>query len=86
VLYTAGVTEAQDREHNEPGDERLLAEIRRQDGGSVTALQRRIQVAIQGFVGGAPQFDDLTAMVVGREGSSCANNMRQEQRKTGDIK
>jgi sigma-B regulation protein RsbU (phosphoserine phosphatase) len=69
VLYTDGVTEAQDREHNEFGDERLLAEIRRRDGGSVTALHRRIQVAVQEFVGEAPQSDDLTLMVVGRESS-----------------
>jgi len=46
-----------------------LAQIRRQAGGSVTALHRRIQVAIQEFVGEAPQSDDLTLMVVGRESS-----------------
>jgi len=69
VLYTDGVTEAQDGMHNEFGDERLLAQIRRQAGGSVTALHRRIQVAIQEFVGEAPQSDDLTLMVVGRESS-----------------
>jgi serine phosphatase RsbU (regulator of sigma subunit) len=67
VLYTDGVTEAQDQVHNEFGKDRLLAEITRRDGDSVQAVHRRIHEAVGKFVGDAPQFDDLTLMVMARE-------------------
>ena len=67
VLYTDGVTEAQDLELNEFGDDRLLAEIKHPDDCSKEGIHRRIHAAIQEFVGDAPQFDYLALLVVGRD-------------------
>lgn len=67
VLYTDGVTEAHDRDLQAFGDERLRTAALAADGASVAAIHQQILAAVEAFVGGAPQFDDLTLMVVGRE-------------------
>ncbi|MGD9099235.1 MAG: PP2C family protein-serine/threonine phosphatase [Anaerolineae bacterium] len=66
VLYTDGLTEAHDQAFNEFGKARLLAEIVRWDGASVGTIHHCIRVAVREFVGDAPQFDDLTLVVMGR--------------------
>lgn len=67
VLYTDGVTEAHDDALDEFGDERLLAEIANPDDLAAAELHRRIHAAVREFVGRAPQSDDLTLLIVGRE-------------------
>jgi serine phosphatase RsbU (regulator of sigma subunit) len=60
ILYTDGVTEAQDAEGNEFGEERLLAALQEKTAeGMVTA----VLTAIHDFVGSAPQFDDVTLVI-----------------------
>jgi len=70
VLYTDGVTEAHDEGLNAFGEARLReaagAPPGTPDGMAASAIQRRILAAVDAFVAGAPQFDDLTLMVVGR--------------------
>jgi serine phosphatase RsbU (regulator of sigma subunit) len=67
VLYTDGVTEAQDHDLNGFGSDRLLAAITSAGRGSADAIHHRVRSAVAAFVGDAPQFDDLTLMVVRRE-------------------
>ena len=67
VLYTDGVTEAHDRDLQAFGDERLRTTALAADGAPVAAIHQQILAAVEAFVGGAPQFDDLTLLVVGRE-------------------
>ena len=67
VLYTDGITEAHDQELDEFGDGRLLAAITCQDDACVETIHRRVHAAVQEFVGDAPQFDDLTLVLVGRQ-------------------
>jgi serine phosphatase RsbU (regulator of sigma subunit) len=74
VLYTDGVTEAHDAALEEFGDERLLAEISLGSSDGVKALHQRIHVAVKTFVGGAPQSDDLTLMVLGRDRQDLPQN------------
>jgi serine phosphatase RsbU (regulator of sigma subunit) len=73
VLYTDGVTEAHDRDLKAFGDERLrtaaLSAPLATGSALAAAIHQQILVAVEAFVGGAPQFDDLTLMVVGREGA-----------------
>jgi serine phosphatase RsbU (regulator of sigma subunit) len=67
LLYTDGVTEAQNLADEEFGDDRLLAVGRASMNGSAADIQQAIIGSIDEFVGEAPQFDDVTLMVVARE-------------------
>jgi serine phosphatase RsbU (regulator of sigma subunit) len=67
LLYTDGVTEAQNPEGAMFGVERLLAAAREQRGAPALRVQEAILEAIHAFVGDAPQFDDITLMVARRE-------------------
>jgi serine phosphatase RsbU (regulator of sigma subunit) len=67
VLYTDGVTEAQDADEVEFGQARLIEAMGHRNGRSASELQTHLLQAIETFVGDAPQFDDITAMLVARE-------------------
>ena len=73
VLYTDGVADAQDAAGSFYGRERLQAKVQslaQAGAGRPTAahdLRDAILADVQGFVGGAPQVDDITLVVVARE-------------------
>jgi phosphoserine phosphatase RsbU/P len=62
VIYTDGVTEANDGEQNEFGEERLRVVVRENMAASPKDLLTAIQQAVQKFSVG-DQFDDLTLVV-----------------------
>jgi serine phosphatase RsbU (regulator of sigma subunit) len=62
VIYTDGVTEANDAENNEFGEGRLEEVVRRNLGRTPSELLVAIQQAVQKFSPGE-QFDDLTLVV-----------------------
>ena len=66
LLYSDGVTEAQDEAGEEFGEERLQAVVRDAAGHSASELADRIVAAIDAFAGAAPQFDDITLLIVRR--------------------
>ena len=64
VIFSDGVSEAMNAAGEEYGDERLLECLA---GMSGTGCQPRLQeifTAVEQFTAGAPQHDDITAMVV----------------------
>lgn len=65
-LYSDGVTEAQDLSENEFSLERLTECLRANRDCPSTAIVDAVFHAIDEFVGSAPQFDDITLMVVKR--------------------
>ncbi len=67
LLYTDGVTEAQNRDEAFFGEERLLAVARASLGRSARDMQERVIAEVHRFVGGVPRSDDITVMVVMRE-------------------
>jgi serine phosphatase RsbU (regulator of sigma subunit) len=67
VFYTDGVVEAENPEHGQFGEDRLLAVIREYHHFPAAGLMANIQEAIQEFIAGAPQFDDLTILVLRAE-------------------
>jgi serine phosphatase RsbU (regulator of sigma subunit)/putative methionine-R-sulfoxide reductase with GAF domain len=81
VLYTDGVTEAEDGDHNEFGEERLQEVLLQapDQAAQIDAetLVERIDAAVRTFTGERPQFDDLTLLAVVRErtaeGASASN-------------
>jgi len=66
VAYTDGITEAQNTEEAFYEEARLVSVIRSQLGRSAQNIQESVVQDIQEFVGAAPQFDDMTLMVVKR--------------------
>jgi sigma-B regulation protein RsbU (phosphoserine phosphatase) len=73
VLYTDGITEAQDEQRDFYGEERLLdvvnAYLGSLDSRGVSAhdLNGCILADVHRFVGAAPQFDDIALAIVARE-------------------
>jgi serine phosphatase RsbU (regulator of sigma subunit) len=67
VMYTDGVTEAEDEFEDFFGEERLQAVTTANLGRSVDIIESKVVTAVLDFVGDAPQFDDITLMLLGRD-------------------
>ena len=65
ILYSDGVPEAQNAQQEEFGEARMLA-IAQRPFAHAHELQEAIATAVHQFVDDAPQFDDITLMVVTR--------------------
>ena len=66
VLYSDGVSEAQTEAYDEFGTDRLAAIVERERDQPAAVITGSIVAAIDEFVEGAPQFDDITLMVIKR--------------------
>ncbi|MGO9336583.1 MAG: SpoIIE family protein phosphatase [Terracidiphilus sp.] len=64
LLYTDGVTEAEDRDRNLFQDVRLKEALSQHQDSSLKALLDGIWSAVETFTGGASQSDDVTLLVV----------------------
>jgi serine phosphatase RsbU (regulator of sigma subunit) len=70
LLYTDGVPEAQNSTNAEFGDDRLLALGNANIQRSASDIQQAIITSLDEFVDNAPQFDDITLMVVRRDATT----------------
>ena len=61
-LYTDGVPEANDPNNALYGTERMLQALNRSDAEDLKGLLAAVRQDVDGFVGGAEQFDDLTML------------------------
>jgi len=68
VLFSDGVTEAQNADDDEFGEARLFEVLRECPGQPGTEVIDRVFAAIDAFAAGAPQFDDITVLVARRLG------------------
>lgn len=66
AMYTDGVTEAQDEDEEFFGEERLLQILQANVKRSAEVIEEKVVTAVYDFAGDAPQFDDITMMVVAR--------------------
>ncbi len=64
VLYTDGLTEAENIHGEAYGDERLAEVVRQHAGQSADAILQAINASVLDFMGDAPPFDDTTLFVV----------------------
>ncbi len=64
VVYSDGLTDAENRQEEMFGEERLLAIIRQEAPSGSRALERELLKAIEEFTQGTPQTDDITFVVV----------------------
>ncbi|MFN2171212.1 MAG: SpoIIE family protein phosphatase [Candidatus Promineifilaceae bacterium] len=67
VLYTDGVTDAQNREETFFGSERLLACAQHNLAQTAQEIEEAILAGIHEFAAGSPQFDDVALIVIRRE-------------------
>ncbi len=63
-LYTDGVTEATDSAQQLYGEDRLIGYMRGSRSAALEELLHGLKADIDGFVGDAPQFDDITMLIV----------------------
>jgi len=80
VLYTDGVTDAENEQSTFFGQERLLEVLRTNQEYPAQDIQDTLITHIHDFVGHAPQFDDIALVVVVREprpGRSGRNGGRE---------
>jgi phosphoserine phosphatase RsbU/P len=66
ALYSDGVTEAQDIDENEYGEQRLADFLRPIAHEAVDGLVDRVFSEIDRFAGKAPQYDDITLLIIQR--------------------
>jgi len=67
VLYTDGITEAQNEQSMFYGEDRLLESARASLGRPAESIRDAIVADVHRFVGNAPQFDDIALAVVVRD-------------------
>jgi phosphoserine phosphatase RsbU/P len=66
IIYTDGVTEARDEDGKEFGEDRLLTLVAQPPEERAALTLSAIMRKLDEFVGGAPQHDDITCLVVRR--------------------
>lgn len=64
IQYTDGINEAQDADKREFGMERFLDAVQTLHGQNADELVRGILERHEAFVGGAPQYDDITLLAM----------------------
>jgi len=67
LLYTDGITEAQDINQGFFGEHRLVESVRGKIGRSVSDVQEGVFEDLHGFIGTAPQSDDIVLYIIMRE-------------------
>ena len=65
-LYSDGVTEAEDGEARQFGEDRLVDLLSRGDPADAPQWIARVDAAVRAFAQGQPQFDDITCLALGR--------------------
>ena len=63
-VYTDGVSESVNKDLEQFGTERILGSLRSSEEGAPREILEAVNHSVKEFVGGAPQFDDLTMMCV----------------------
>lgn len=64
IIFTDGVVEAENANHEEYGEGRLLTSIGNPANLSPTELLKRLLADLDRFVGNTPQHDDVTCMLI----------------------
>lgn len=67
VMYTDGVTEAENKEHAQFGESRLEAELAALKGSDSKLVVETVLSKVREFAAGAPQSDDITQLVIRRK-------------------
>lgn len=66
LMYTDGIPEAEDSTRAEFGEAPMITAVREHMDDEVKEIETAVLDAVRDFVGDAPQFDDITLMIVKR--------------------
>ena len=66
LIYSDGISEANNEAEEELGEEPLIDVVRGHAGATAAELQQRIDAELARFTGSAPQYDDMTLVVLRR--------------------
>ena len=66
VLYSDGVTEANNSEYEEFDEARFIEVLQRDRNAPATGIVQSVMTALTAFAAGAPQADDITLVVAKR--------------------
>lgn len=69
-VYTDGVPEATDKDHNLFGTDRMVDALNRNPKAGTEEVLKNVRAAVDGFVGIAEQFDDLTMLCLEYNGEA----------------
>ena len=86
VAYTDGVTEAVDEENQEFGEERLQQVLTRATEHTAGSLIELIDAGVRVFTGEREQFDDMTLVVLKREGGGAAPDREGHKEEAPDSR
>jgi sigma-B regulation protein RsbU (phosphoserine phosphatase) len=75
VLYTDGITDAEDEKGTFFGQERLLGSVQANLGRSAQEMQDALMAEVHEFVGDTPQFDDIALMVLVRGSTEAQTDL-----------
>jgi sigma-B regulation protein RsbU (phosphoserine phosphatase) len=75
ILYTDGITDAEDGKGTFFGQERLLGSVQANLGPSAQEMQDALMAEVHEFVGDAPQFDDIALMVLVRGSTEAQTDL-----------
>jgi sigma-B regulation protein RsbU (phosphoserine phosphatase) len=67
VMYTDGVTEAENIDHHQFGETRLEETLAKLKGTTSEEIVTAINAHVKEFAGEAPQSDDITLLVIRRK-------------------
>jgi len=81
VLYSDGVTEAQNQNREFYGKKRLNTTLTAHAGESCGAIHDAIQADVAAFTEGAPQSDDITVVVLEYRGKAIEPPMNADERR-----
>jgi serine phosphatase RsbU (regulator of sigma subunit) len=79
ILYTDGITEAQNAAHDEFGIERLVQTLKLNSRNNSNELVNTVMSDLDAFVGDAEQYDDITVVAVKWEGSAGTSVRRKSE-------
>jgi sigma-B regulation protein RsbU (phosphoserine phosphatase) len=64
MIYTDGISEAIDVNEKQYTEKRILAQLSKMQGCNPETITRKLLLDLDGFVGEADQFDDITMLVI----------------------
>ncbi|MBQ6264797.1 MAG: SpoIIE family protein phosphatase [Clostridia bacterium] len=62
LLYTDGIVEAETKQHELFGEDRLLDSLKDAEENSAATITETVKTSVNGFVNGNSQFDDMTLL------------------------
>ena len=84
-VYTDGVPEAQNEQEEFFGTDRMTAALQSTENGTAREILEGVAASIHTFVGGAPQFDDLTMLCMTYNGPAFSEKTTPPDGPAADL-